>query len=165
MSSTQRSESDLSSSFHMSPFDTDRREEKYLWQKNKELETKHKLSHPGVQHSFRAPSTHGGQRPASLPSRPDAPRPEECLWVFPPPLSRVEPSLTSPASRRSAVHCVPAAHTLEAPLDSENPVAEHRPYVLTRTTATTNWAVSSSAKWEVVSVVTRKLHLARDCPQ
>ena len=149
----------------MSQFETNRREEKYLWQKNKELETKHKLSHPGVQHSFKAPSTHGGQRPASLPSRPDAPRPEDCLGACPPPhlCPGCNHPSPSPASRRSAVHYVPAAHILEAPLDSENlwlntgPDLHHRHHQLG-----CFLVCKMGGRFHCDC---RKLHLARDCPQ
>lgn len=147
----------------MSQFETDRREEKYSWQKIKELETKHKLGHPSFQHSFKAPSTHGGQRPtqrpAPLPSRSDAPRPG-----VPPGLPPTSPHLPSvqgaaiphpllpPVGLPSTAFLQPTSWRLLCV--SENPVAEHRPCALTCTTATTNWAVSSSAKREVNSGAT-----------
>lgn len=150
----------------MSPFDTDRREEKYLWQKKQGIGNQTQKAQP--------------PRVFNIPLEPPAPTvAETSIPAFPALMLQDQRSasgsvphlcpgwshpLTSPAFQKVCCPLCSCSPHPEAPLDSENPVAGAQGPMLTRHHChLTNWAVSSSAKWEVVSVVTRKLHLARDC--
>lgn len=123
----------------------------------------HKLSHPGV---FNIPleppaPTVGRDQHPCLPAL--MPKTRGVPWVCPhlcPGWSHPSPLLL-PEGLPSTVFLQPTPWKL--PWTVRTLWLSTGSQVKTRTTATTNWP-ASSAKWEVVSVVTRKLHSSQGLP-